>query len=139
MKRDERIAVARLVVVLMVVLLFSSVVALAEDVSPDASPKGQGSSQGVSTQPAVSSAEDPKAPPEKKDSTAKQPPEKDRKQDSSRTRTRTGYGSQSSMRWNGGNVGRLERDVSGNMRNIDNAIRRMNIDINRIRNLERRF
>jgi hypothetical protein len=139
MKQDERITAAGMVVVLVAVLVFSSVVAVAEDVSSDASPKGQGSSQGVPTQPAVSSAEDPKAPPEKKDSAAKQPAEKDRKQDSSRTRTRAGYGSQSSMRWNEGNVGRLERDVSGNMRNIDNAIRRMNIDINRIRNLERRF
>jgi hypothetical protein len=128
MKHGERMTAAGMVVMLMAALLFASAVALAEDAS-----------QGVSKQPAVSGAEVPKAPPGKKDSAAKQPAEKDRNQDSPRTRTRAGYGSQSSMRWNEGNVGRLERDVKGNMRNIDNAIRRMNIDINRIRNLERRF
>jgi len=34
---------------------------------------------------------------------------------------------------------KLEKDVGRNMRGIDNAIRQMNIDINRIRTLERRF
>ena len=34
---------------------------------------------------------------------------------------------------------KLERDVGQNMRSIDNAIRQMNTDINRIRTLERRF
>ncbi len=33
----------------------------------------------------------------------------------------------------------LEREVGQNMRSIDNAIRQMNTDINRIRTLERRF
>ncbi len=34
---------------------------------------------------------------------------------------------------------RIERDAARNMRSIDNAIRQMNTDINRMRTLERRF
>jgi len=122
-----------------VVLITPGLSAFAEDGSPRRLQKVPEPSKTISTQPPTEGPQGQNAPPEKKDAKVKQPSHKEPKRDGVRSGIRVGYGGQSSVQTNEGTARRLERDVRGSMREVDNAIRRMNIDINRIRNLERRF
>lgn len=124
---------------LTVALITPGLFAFGADVSTGDLRRVPESSQNVSTQPRTDGAQGGDDQRQRKDSDVKQSSGKEPKRDAARTRTRAGYGGQSSVRASEGTVRRLDRDVRGSMREVDSAIRRMNIDINRIRNLERRF
>lgn len=80
------------------------------------------------------------APLEEKAGDKKTTSKKKGKVKKSTSRTPYGYGQGTpDEQWNYRKTMKIERDLGQNMRSIDNAIRKMNTDINRIRTLDRRF